>query len=194
MSIFDGGIIGVVSYHFKLLGLAFLPFFAFFGLGLNLARSWGTSRTVLAAETRPPWRFPIVKATLYGVGFVFVGIFFLLMAHDLVPQLKPLNLNLYMNSGLVLLICIAAAVILLGHVYNERVWKPKEAVWQRSFLCRRCGAVFAVPEFDPVGENPVRSDKAGKGGLLPLSGAPETRQAARAKAESDDILLRKKRY
>ncbi|PZP62052.1 MAG: hypothetical protein DI596_04280 [Azospira oryzae] len=193
MNILDGGIFGVVTYYFRLLGLVFLPFLAFFGLGFHLARSWGTSRTVLSAETRPPWRFPVVRAALYGVGFVFIGVYLLLMAHGLVPWFRRLDMNLYMNSGLVFLLCLAAAVVFLGHVYNERVWKPKEAVWQRSFLCRRCGAVFAVPEFDPVGENPVRSDRAGMGGLLPLAGAPETRRAARAKAQSDDRLLRKKR-
>lgn len=169
---------------------------SFFGFGLFAARSWGESQTVLSAEARPPFRFPIWKAVLMApFAALTLTAVCLLVAMALSAAYGLPKSLLEAAAPLILIACAAlcAAVVALGAAYNRRVWPGREAVWQRSFLCKRCGANFVVPDYDPVGENAVRSDRAGRGGLLPLAGAPETRAQARAKAESDERLLRKKR-
>lgn len=188
--------------------IALWPLFllkSFLGFGLFAARSWGVSQSVYSAESAPPYRFPALKAALlapFAALFLFltlslaaaVAIHLHLWANAiqapgaLEARLNPLLPFLGIGS-----IAICAGVVVLGVAYNRKVWPKREAVWQRSFLCKRCGASFVVPGYDPVGENAVRSDRAGRGGLLPLAGSPADREAARGKAKDDERLLRKRR-
>lgn len=178
---------------------------SFLGFGLFAARSWGRTQSVYSAEAAPPYRFPALKAALlapFAALFLFLALSFAAMVAihvyleaNGIREFGALDARLKALLPLlaVFSFAVCAAVMVFGVFYNNKVWPKREAVWQRSFLCKRCGANFVVPDYDPVGENAVRSDRAGRGGLLPLAGSPADREAARGKAKDDGWLLRKRR-
>lgn len=181
------------------LSLAFWPFLllkSFLGFGLFMAKSWGTSQSVYSRETRPPYRFPTLKAILvFPVAWVAL-LAIMLLALSIACELSGLGREGFeRHAGLAVAASLAAcaAVVCLGVFYNRAVWPKREALWQRSFACKRCGAIFPVPEYHPEGGNAVRSDRAGEGGLLPLAGNPEDRLRAAALAPEDERRLRKRK-
>lgn len=181
----NNGIVGLAALALTPLVLALWPILTFLRLGLLAAYSWGTSQSALSYEAKPPFRFPAAKAAL-AAGYTFFVLPSTVVGMMHLPPARE-------NIGVLLSALAGGAAAWLaahlGALYNRRVWAPREALWQRSFLCKRCGANFAVPEFDPEGIQPVRSDR--KGALLPLAGDPAGREAAMAKAATDDARLRK---
>ncbi len=173
------------------LTLITLPF-RFFGFGA-LTRNLSHTETVLARETAPTHRVPVMKMALFGwipvyffFGLPLTGLGASLAARD--PYFGVLFDNLIGLGILAFYIASIAA----GDYYNRKVWPKIEAVWQRTFLCGRCGANYIVPDYDPYGQRPVRSDQLGQGGSrfarrdgLPRAEQPEAQEQARAKAEQD---------
>lgn len=81
----------------------------------------------------------------------------------------------------------------VGALYNKRIWPLREAAWQRSFLCKRCGGIFLVPSYDPIGVNPVSSRRISKGELLPRVQTEQERHRVEGKAfDFDEAVTRKK--
>lgn len=168
------------------------------------------TETLLAAESRPSKRL--------GRGFiVLMAICYIIFAAWVVAIFAPIAIrpalsyfatfrhgHYYGQFRWVPLAMEALVLIAVEYVglraglrgarhYNDVVWAQKEAAWQRSFLCKRCGANFLVPEYDPVGINRVRSDKAGTGEYLPRVESLEQRDVIIAKAQTDHEILRKRR-
>ncbi|HKJ07840.1 MAG TPA: hypothetical protein VKA76_02015, partial [Gammaproteobacteria bacterium] len=62
---------------------------------------------------------------------------------------------------------LTVAVLMMGIAYNQRIWQSLEDRWQRTFMCKRCGTVFQVSDFElPEGANP-RSYRHRRGTYLP---------------------------
>ena len=131
---------------------------ALFGF-ITIGRSWGHSQTTLASETQPPEKFRYWLALPLMLAAALAWAFGLAFISDDATPSWVLVLREYTPS-----------VVFFGYLglalwYNFRVWPKKEAAWQKTFMCRRCGTVFESEEFE-VPEN-VRSDKRKKGRFLP---------------------------
>jgi len=157
------------------LALAFLTLpFKLFGFG-SITRTRGTSETFLASETAPPAPIPIGK-------FVVVALVVTTMMMSMVSGIQATSLAVHNGLGIVIgnlatfgVLAFFIASIVAANRYNRTVWPQKEAEWQRTFLCGRCGATYVVPEYSPDGVKPVRSDRIGKGGGLPKTAPPDIR-------------------
>ncbi|AOU98275.1 hypothetical protein BI364_10160 [Acidihalobacter yilgarnensis] len=197
----------LVAMVFKWVVIPFTLAFSFPAVFVHAGYSWGTSQSVLSAATRPPWRFRVLRSLVQAVfftlivGWVFEVFGFWASAHALVSlfHINPQHAShaeqqriLYAAIGIPasVIASIVIAAFVLGIRYNLKVWPKREAVWQRTFSCQRCGTLYVVPEFTPAGENVVRSDRAEKGGLLPRS--PERKSEAEALADADNAVLRKR--
>ncbi len=102
--------------------------------------------------------------------------------------------NYYPEIGFVLIILspvVFVAFLVVGYYYNTHVWSPREAAWQRSFMCQRCGTIFIDPDFPLNSVTMVRSDKIGKG-YLPRFETPDIVTRVRNR-HREDFDLRKKR-
>ncbi len=183
---------GSIGVMFSLaLTLITLPF-RFFGFGA-ITRNLSHTETILARETAPPRRVPVLKMALFGwiPVYIFIGPPLTGLVMSLAARSPHLSVLLDNLIGLSLLAFYIASIV-AGIYYNRKVWPKIEAVWQRTFLCGRCGANYIVPDFDPYGQRPVRSDQLGQGGSrfarrdgLPRAEQPEAQEQARAKAEQD---------
>ena len=173
---------------------------SFIGGFASIGKSWGTSQSVLSAEAKPPYRFIVWRGLLQGLAFLFVAVFAsawasarYLFPHFNIPT-HPNDIQIAAMLAAVfapgLLITIAGMT--LGIRYNLKVWPKREAVWQRSFQCSRCGTYYIQADFTPAGGNVVRSDRAGKGGLMPRFDRGDDKVAAEVMAEGDAQTLRKR--
>lgn len=176
-----------------------LALFGFFKPLAIVARTWGTTQTVLSAETQPPYYFPVWRYLTRGLALSVIAI----AAYGTVmgmlgdPKLYGYRYTvaefynyLALVMGAVLL--LIGGVLTLGVLYNKKIWPLREAAWQRSFLCKRCGGIFLIPDYDPVGINPVSSRAIGKRGLLPRVQSEQERLAVETKARGfDGVMLRK---
>lgn len=180
--------------------------FLFMGLGGMYTTT--KTETLLATESRPPKRlgrgFIALMAFCY---FFFTALVVVSFAPTLITPILPYVATLrhghyygmfrWVPLALEALVLIAVEAIGLRvglkgvRHFNDVVWAQKEAAWQRSFLCKRCGANFLVPEYDPAGINRIRSDQAGTGEYLPRVETSEQRETIVAKAQTDHALLRK---
>ena len=213
--------VGASSGFLTVLGFVFLPItialgaLGFARLGIFAFKTRGQTKTGLAAETEPPKKWSWGTVVLMAMAYtVVVAVGALWTASRGIPFAAE---ALHIPAKLVKVTTFAAApfaiqvflvvlgvfwsVILLGGLalgfrgawyFNTKVWARREAGWQRSFLCKRCGGNFLVPDYDPIGVNVVRSDRLGTGEYLPRAETPEQRAAVSAKGASDDIDLRKK--
>ena len=183
-----GGIGVILSLAFTLITLPS----RFFGFGA-ITRNLSHTETVLARETAPPHRVPVLKMALLGwiPVYLFFGLFLTGLEVSLAARDPHFGVLLGDLIGLGMLAFYIASIV-AGNHYNRKVWPKIEAVWQRTFLCGRCGANYIVPDFDPYGQRPVRSDQLGQGGSrfsrrdgLPRAEQPEAQEQACAKAEQD---------
>lgn len=130
----------------------------FIFVGFSFTR--GTSETIVARDLEPPWHFSVPLACAFGVlstgmswGIAYLARHYLSHGHLFVLVTTP--------------VALAATVLVLGTHYNEKLWKPREDLWQRTFMCRRCGTVFEVEDFDlPEGSSPL-SYRHRRGKYLP---------------------------
>jgi len=165
-----------------------LPLFYF-------SRSYGTSQTLLSRQAKPPYRFSALR--YLGICLVSVGIV-AIFNHNMIWAVEqdmfkmhrlyhvpPVDtFRMYGYLGLMLIIGICTAVMTAGIKYNANTWPKREAVWQRMFMCRQCGGIYIVPEYDPAGVNQIASYKEwDKDALLPRSYTEEQKAAAEAKAQ-----------
>lgn len=213
VSVGVGGVFDFLkSLPYLLIGLpliliwsVFAGAFSFLGTFFMIGRSWGTSQTVLSEESKPPYRFRVGIAALKGLAFVLVFGFVAMVwvqsearSHpafmETVAWMFPFDKSFFtaVIFGLTPVLAIYAGGLWLGVHYNRHIWPKREAVWQRSFFCNRCGTVFVVPDFTPAGSNVIRSDRAGKGGLLPVAADDKARAQAESQAGRDEYLLRKR--
>ncbi|MHB8252131.1 MAG: hypothetical protein ACYDEV_00170 [Acidiferrobacter sp.] len=201
-----------------LMGLGFILFpisapllalrFLFMGFGGMYTTT--KTETLLAAESRPPKR--LGRFFIFLMAFCFFMVTTVVIVDNaprIIMPILPFFATLrhghwhgpFRFTPLALEALVWVIVEYIGlraglkaaRHYNDVVWAQKEAAWQRSFLCKRCGAHFLVPDYDPIGVNRVRSDKAGTGEYLPRAETPEQRAAVIAKAQTDHALLRKVR-
>lgn len=181
---------------------------------MSVTRMKGTTQSYLAAETAPPPRFRVIANLFRAVFLVAIGTAILagfigssgLGDHVVEPWIvTPIArvfelrttaeiLPLVITVPAVPMVLLAAAFMVMGVRYNRKVWPYREASWQRTFLCKRCGGTFVEPDFDPYGVNKVRSDKAGKGKgeFLPHNETEAEREAVHGKAEQDARYMRGK--
>ncbi|MHB8254973.1 MAG: hypothetical protein ACYDEV_15070 [Acidiferrobacter sp.] len=195
-----GGGGGLMSLLFPLFLPLSIPFFAlkFLGVGVFGMRTWTRSSTLLAAESQPPKRLSYFKVFLMAVAYflavpVLIGYLGIQVLQPITAHAARVPVEIFF--GILILVAVFGGLFLGirgARAWNNVIWAPKEAGWQRSFLCQRCGAHFLVPDYDPIGVNVVRSDKAGTGEYLPRAETPEQRAAVIAKAQSDHRMLRKK--
>ncbi|GBE49205.1 hypothetical protein BMS3Bbin13_00104 [bacterium BMS3Bbin13] len=183
-----GGVGGMFSLALTFISLPF----RFLGFG-GIARNLSYTETVLARETAPPHRVPVLKMALFGwiPVYIFFGLPLTGMAISLAAR-DPYFGSLFNSLIGIGMLAFYIASLVAGDYYNRKVWPLLEAVWQRTFLCGRCGANYIVPDYDPCGRRPVRSDQIGQGGSrfsrrdgLPRAKQPEAQEQARAKAEQD---------
>lgn len=175
-------------------GSLFYPLFASLLPLFYFSRSYGTSQTLLSRQAEPPYRFNALR--YLGISLVSVG-FVAIFNHNIIWAVEHGFLNSHTNFhvppvetiriygylGLALIIGICTAVMTAGLKYNANTWLKSEAVWQRMFMCRQCGGIYIVPEYDPAGVNQVASYKEwDKDALLPRSYTEEQKAAAEAKA------------
>lgn len=211
--------LGASSGLLTVLGVLFLPLtialaaLGFARIGIFGFKTRGQTKTGLAAETEPPkkmaWGNVVLMALAYTL--VIVGIGSWTYARGIRVFVHALHLHVSSNvtfttapfaaqAFLVLMVTLWSAILLGGLAlgfrgawhFNTKTWARREAGWQRTFLCKRCGGNFLAPDYDPIGVNVVRSDRLGTGEYLPRAETPEQRAAVSAKAASDDIDLRKK--
>ena len=184
LGLFTPGAPGALLYP---LIASLLPLFFF-------SRSYGTSQTLLSRQAEPPYRFNVLR--YLGISLVSV-LFEVIFNHNMiwavendmfrmhrfhVPPVETLRIYGYLGIALITGIC--AAVMNAGIKYNNITWPKREAVWQRMFMCRQCGGIYIVPEYDPIGVNQVASYKEwDKDALLPRSYTEEQKAAAEAKAQ-----------
>ncbi len=193
-----------------ILGFVFFPIaiaigaLGFMGLGLFYARTRTTTITGLAAESAPPkrlkWGNVVLMALAYIIGMTIAcGYLLREVDHALIvpsaPHAKAQAITLLVVGAIVWLVLLLGGLwlgIKGARYFNDVVWARREAGWQRTFLCKRCGGNFLVPDYDPIGVNVVRSDRMGTGEYLPRAETREQRAAVSAKAQSDHQTLRKK--
>ncbi|MDE3021388.1 MAG: hypothetical protein KGI54_05965 [Pseudomonadota bacterium] len=171
-----------------------IPYFLFklFRPIALFSKSRGTSQNMISVQSQPPYRFPVGKYMLYG--FMFFGVvimaagFMFRVYHLASGERAVFNVSIELIT-----LALVVFVIMKGKAYNNKIWPLLEAAWQRSFMCKRCGGIFLVPEYDPVGVNAVSSYKGWKkGSLLPESHTQEQKEAVEAKAfDFDKKNLRK---
>lgn len=177
-----------------------LVLFGFFKPLAMFARTWGTSQTVLSAETQPPYYFPFWRYVLRAMAVLFIALVAYGTVMGILQDARLYGVHytaaeryryLILVMGTVLL--LISVVLTLGVLYNKRVWPLREAAWQRSFLCKRCGGIFLIPDYDPVGINPVSSRSIGKRELLPRVQTEQERHRVEGKAlDFDEAVLRKR--
>ena len=161
---------------------------------LLFSRSWSTTQNVLSKQTEPPYRFPFWH--YFWIGFALILIASQVTVFPaMIWHWSPSKETVYRELLTALAVVVVAVALWLGHLYNKEKWPLMEAEWQRSFMCKRCGGIFIVPEYDPVGVNRVASYQEGKKGtLLPQSHTQDQQDAVHAKAKGfDDVNLRKGR-
>lgn len=178
---------------------------------LSLTRWRGTTQTYLATEAAPPPRFRTGLNAIRALVAVLIGSAFTasliaasgfgdavaepaighLMAAMGTPS-KRVAIGLVVATAALPALGLTGAGLMAGVRYNRAVWPLREAAWQRTFLCKRCGGTFLVPDFDPYGVNRIRSDKAGqgKGQFLPHAATEAERTRIRGKAHADGYWLR----
>ena len=211
--------VGASSGLLAVLGLVFLPFtialgaLGFARIGVFGFKTRGQTKTGLAAETEPPkkmaWGNVVLMALAYTVVIAVIGSWTYargipVFAHALLLHVAPnatfATAPLALQAFVVLMVAFWTIILVGGLVlgfrgawhFNTKTWARREAGWQRTFLCKRCGANFLAADYDPIGVNVVRSDRLGTGEYLPRAETPEQRAAVSAKAASDDVDLRKK--
>ncbi|MFZ5658815.1 MAG: hypothetical protein ACOY5C_03035 [Pseudomonadota bacterium] len=101
------------------------------GLGVGSAKTTGIQQTELSTLATPPKRIYYRNIILATVVVFFVGILFFESAGD---GLKTLWM----------IACLAGGGLLFksAYHYNNKVFPRKMGVWNRSFLCLRCGTQF----------------------------------------------------
>ena len=212
---------GASTGLWTVLGFLFFPLtialgaLGFARIGVFGFKTRGQTKTGLAAESEPPkkmaWGNVVLMALAYTVVIAIAALWTVSrgvpyaasMLH--VPQ-QALHVTTFAKApfairAFFILSGIFWLAILLGGwalgflgawYFNTKTWARREAGWQRTFLCKRCGGNFLAPDYNPIGVNVVRSDRLGTGEYLPRAETPEQRAAVSAKAASDDIDLRKK--
>lgn len=180
-----GGVLLVLALWWLVLPLLF------FGGGVTAILGKGRSTTLIASANRPPGR--ISPWIIYlGGATTILFLPMLLASEGIVRPLGAYGQWMYLVAP----IASIALVIHLGRKmlqYNRTTWPEQEAIWQRTFMCKRCGTRFIKSDFDPVGVNVVRSDRPHQDGLLPNRFEDDEVAAARRKARTDDGMLRKRR-
>lgn len=159
----------------------------FIGGGITAFAGRGRSATLIASANKPPRKIP---SWLIYLGGATTALFLPLIVVGLFEI--PLNAGVWyvviMALSAILSVTLARAML----KYNNTTWGEHEAIWQRTFMCNRCGTRFIKSEFDPVGVNVVRSD-GGHGNLLPDRFEENEVAVARGKARTDDKDLRKRK-
>ncbi|MHB8410002.1 MAG: hypothetical protein ACYDHY_18305 [Acidiferrobacterales bacterium] len=170
-----GGFGGGLSLAGMALSAVFFPIKVLFGVFVGVNRS--RSATDLAAETAPPRRAPAwLMATLGLIPSFWISQFIGTRFHsDFMQSVVWTGLFFILYGG----------ATFAAFYYNRKAFPKREASWQRTFLCQRCGANFVVAEYDPYGMNAVRSDRLGTGNALPIAEQPQARETAEAKADAD---------
>ncbi len=108
----------------------------FGGLGVGIARSRtrGVSQTALSQKAAPPAKMGCAKplVTIFVV-YAFLNIF----------DSQGANVANALAAGW---LCCSVAAITIVSNYNSKTWPPLKAVWDRTYLCGRCGHMFAADD------------------------------------------------
>lgn len=204
------GVVKVVKNVLLLSSLSLLPvigsmFFIYSLLQIISAFFFGViftrTQSALSSELSPPKRFPVLLVTLGSFGIVSTMFWIHLgFNHDVVTNNSTNFVNLetfkynIVNTLYYLSYLIVPLFFILGIYYNNTIWSSREAAWQRSFMCERCGTIYIVENFSPKSISRVRSDKVGKGNFLPRFETPSQKSTMKTRGHNDEKTLRKKRY
>lgn len=212
-----GEIVSVLKKYLLLTSLSLMPIVGtvFFGYGLLQLISafyagviFTRSQTALSSELSPPKRFPVFLVTLSSIGLVSTAIWYSLtyeknnvVVTNGITKVSDVmhNAGIVHSNNMYSLIVLFSLLIVptffsLGVYYNLKIWSPREAAWQRSFLCERCGTIYVNDSFNLKSVSQVRSDKAGKGAYFPRYETDLQRDNVRGKAKFDSDTIRKKRW
>jgi hypothetical protein len=212
-----GEIVSIVKKYLLLTSLSLMPIVGtvFFGYGLLQLISafyagviFTRSQTALSSELAPPKRFPVLLVTLSSFGLVSTAVWYSVThenSNNIVTKGVAKVSSVMHSAGiahsnnmysLIILLSLLIVPIFfsLGVYYNLKIWSPREAAWQRSFLCERCGTIYVNDNFNLKSVSQVRSDKAGKGSYFPRYETDLQRKNVRGKAKFDNDTIRKKRW
>ncbi len=211
---------GGISPLTALLGFLFFPVTIGLGaagfVGMGVMRTWTRTQTGLAAESAPPKQLSWLAISLMTLAYIVtapvVGMLILaweqshlypasvshakhITWHMVFTQHTGATVTMLVSMAVLLALIIWGLVLgIRGMLQRRNVdWARREAGWQRTFLCNRCGANFLVPDYDPYGVNVVRSDRMGKGEYLPRAETRRQRETVEGKAAQDNVRMRGKR-
>lgn len=91
-------------------------------IGGGASKTKGTQQTALSQQCNPPVLCPWIKHTVFAVILILLsgGLFFITLPFGIYYVYKAVT----------------------GYRYNKNVYPDAYAVWDRSFLCHRCGGSF----------------------------------------------------
>ena len=104
------------------------------GLGFGMARSRtrGVSQTAMSKKAAPPEKKRYAKP--------LVTMFALYAVMSIMASGTPA----FANMAALVWLCSSVAWIAYASNYNSTTWPPLKAVWDRAYLCNRCGHMFTV--------------------------------------------------
>ena len=111
-------------------------------LVLGQARTKGEIQTKLSNRVSPPHKWSYWKTVVGGLIGLMVLEFMLGYAHTFLGYGGNFNqqLSWLVWSYLGLLVFVLGFVVW----YNSRVFPKRHRIWDRSFMCRRCGHIMQV--------------------------------------------------
>lgn len=102
------------------------------GGGIGVAGTRGTHQTALSQQVAPPKKISVLNVSILpAIGF-FVGLAIL----D--------NAALFGLFWMALVLAGTAWVWTGAWRYNTQIWPKKMEIWEKQFMCLRCGEVFAI--------------------------------------------------
>lgn len=109
-----------------------------FGVGLNSYSSTfnGSSMSLLAEKASPPMKFRYFLVLKNLLIFMFIGIVLG-------------NIYDFVESFVNFFYFFFVIVYVLGWIYNKYVYKPEKIIWDKSFMCLKCGEIFQIDDFSP---------------------------------------------
>ena len=116
------------------------------GFIIGKATTRGFHQSVLSKQLTPPVKRSYRKLTLWGV-VVFLSIGWILFYINTLTENSAaiLSAPLVLFSGLSAVTFLLLLVLFWNH--NQSTYKRRYSLWERSFLCQRCGAFFPPPIF-----------------------------------------------
>ena len=115
--------------------------------GLNTFKTTGTLQSRLSKLANPPHKKPYRMVFLgWFLGLLIIGWllgYMTTVAHT--PETRFDKQFRWFASGYS---CLAALALAIFWRYNHRIFPRRYELWNRSFMCRRCGEIFqpSAPE------------------------------------------------